>query len=817
MKTTVKTWHWHVIAIAFFLALTSIYFSPVVFDGKGLPQGDITSGLGWGKDARDYHQQTGEYSFWSNAMFGGMPGNYTGGMPATFNIFSYISKVFILNLPGLHLGLVFIYMFGFYIFLLSIGCKPWMGIVGAVAYAFASYNLIIIDAGHVSKGLAMATMAPVLGGVILTYRGKYLWGALTTLIFTGINIVYNHQQISYYLLLTIAVLAIVYFVYAVKEHTLKRFFTASLILVAAAGIAALPALGRLIPTMDYTKESMRGGAVLQSKSNDTDAPKNHSGLNIDYAFQWSYGKIETFTLLIPNFYGASSHYNLGTKSKTYEALKGTGQGAQFVRYAPTYWGDQPFTSGPVYAGAIICFLFILGLYLVNEKEKWWLLIATMLSVFLSWGRNFPLLNDVLFYHLPFYNKFRTPSMSLVIANVTMVIMAILALRAIVEQRSQKGFLAAFKRPFLVSLGVTGGLCLLFIVFGGAFDFACDEDMRYPDWLVTALQADRHSMLTSDAFRSLFFILAAAGLIWLFVKNKLKLSYLAVGLGALILIDMWVVDKRFLNNNSFVPQKQVKAITPTEVDLQILQDKDPDYRVMNLASNTFNESRTSYFHKTIGGYSPAKLRRYQDIIDYHLSGKDMNMNVINMLNTRYFIVPNKEGGQHVQRNPDAMGNCWFVDTLRWVDNPNEEIVALRNFDPTAVAIIDTVWRTKLPADLPQFTSKSDAAIALTDYKPGNLHYQSNNTQQQLAVFSEVFYKTWNAYIDGQPVPLVRVNYILRALAVPAGEHRIEFKCVDELALKSVALSKWGSIFVAIVLAGLIGLLVVQNKKKKQAVI
>jgi hypothetical protein len=661
----------------------------------------------------------------------------------------------------------------------------------------------------------MATVAPILGGIMLAYRGNYLWGALITLIFTGINVVWSHQQISYYLALTIIVLAVVYFVFAIREKWLKRFWIASAILALSAGISVLPALGNLIPTMDYTKDSMRGGAVLQNPAAtvEEDAPQNTSGLNIGYAFQWSYGKMESFTLLIPNFYGASSHYNLGTKSNTYEALRTSGQGAQFVRYAPTYWGDQPFTSGPVYAGAIICFLFILGLYMVPEKEKWWLLIATMLSVFMSWGRNFPILNEFLFYHLPMYNKFRTPSMSLVIANITMAIMATLTLKALVEQSREKGFAKAFKRPFIVSLCATGGLCLLFMIFGSAFDFSAEEDARFPDWLVAALQDDRHSMLVSDALRSLFFIAAAAGLIWLWVKNKVKLTYFALGIGTLILVDLWAVDKRFLNDNSFISKKQAKAITPTESDKQILQDKDPNYRVLNLASNTFNESHTSYFHKTIGGYSPAKLRRYQDIIDYYLSGKDLNMTIINMLNTRYFILPDKNApsGERVQRNPDAMGNCWFVDSLLWVNNPNEEIAALANFNPAATAVIDTVWRSMLPSDLPQATPHSTDMITMTDCIPGTLHYQSNASQTKLAVLSEVYYKTWKAYVDGQEVPLIRVNYILRALAVPAGQHTIELKCVDTLALRWASFSKWGSATVIVILLGLMGGLVWQRRK------
>jgi hypothetical protein len=817
MKIKFKTWHWHVIAVVFFVALSAIYFSPAFFDNKDLQQGDITSGLGMGKDAHDHYKKTGDYSYWSNAMFSGMPGNYTGGMPPTVNIFGYVNKVFTANMSGYTYRLLFMYLLGFYIFLLSVGCKSWLSIIGAVAYAFATYNLLIIDAGHASKCYAMAAFAPVLGGIILTYRGKYLAGALITLIFTGLNVAYNHQQISFYLVLTIIVLAVVYFIFALREKRLKQFFIASGILAASAGLAVLPALGGLIPTMDYAQETMRGGAVLKDKTDDAaEHAKKKGGLDIDYAYAWSYGKMESFTLLVPNLYGASSHYDIGTNSKTYEALRQSGQGAQFVRYAPMYWGDQPFTSGPVYAGAIICFLFILGLYLVPEREKWWLLIATMLAVFMSWGRHFPLLNEFLFYHLPLYNKFRTPSMSLIIANVTMVIMSMLTIKSLLEGSKEKGFLKAFKRPFLVSLGATGGVCLLFIVFGRAFDFSAQEDLRRPDWLVSALQEDRHSMLVKDSLRSLVFIAMGAALIWWWAKNKIKLTYFAVGMGALILIDLWQVDKRFLNNNSFVPKKTAKTITPTDVDKQILQDKHPNYRVLNFASSTFNESQTSYFHKSVGGYSPAKLRRYQDIIDHFLSGKNLNMEVINMLNTRYFILPDKNSGSgRVQHNPDAMGNCWFVDSIRWVNNPNEEIESLATFNPRRAAIVDTAWKSALPLDLPQYVGGDKDIITMDSCVPGYLRYTSSSAAPvRLAVFSEVYYKTWKAYIDGQEAPLVRVNYILRAVPIPQGNHIVELRCKDELALRWAGFSKWGSLFIGVALAGMLGGVVWQQRKKRE---
>jgi len=793
----------HLLAILIFTGLTVFYFSPIMFGNKDLVQGDVTSSLGWGNDLRQYHEKTGEYAFWSNAMFGGMPANYAY-MPKTNNIFDHFTKIIMLNLPPLHVGVVFLYLLGFYIFLISIGCNPWLGIIGSIAYSLASYNLIIIDAGHVNKGLVMATMAPIIGGIILCYRRKYLWGCIITLFFTGLNVLWNHQQISYYLLLIILVLVIVYFIYAIKEHTLKDFFKSSIILVIVAVFAVLPASDRLVPTADYSKETMRGGSVLKQNAK---GEKETSGLEIDYAYAWSYGRAETMTLLIPNFYGASSSYNIGRESKCYDALRQTGQAEQFCKQAPMYWGDQPGTSGPVYAGAIICLLFILGLLIVKGPERWWILIATIISIVLSWGRNFMVVNEFLFDYLPLYNKFRTPSMSLVMAGVTMATLAILALKELLNKKDKTSLI----RPLFISTGITGGLCLLFALFGkGLFSFSGIADSNYPEWLITALQADRKDMMTSDAWRSFIYIILASGLILLYLKTKIKMPYLIGCLGILILVDLWSVDKRFLNDDNFVPKRTAKEIAPTQDDLIILQDKDPDYRVLNLATNTFNEARTSYFHKSIGGYSPAKLRRYQDIIDYHLSSKGINMNVLNMLNTRYVILPSDQATK-VQKNPDALGNAWFVDSIRWVNSPDEEIIALNKFNPAKVAIIDNVWQDKIDAGK---IHKGDTAsfIRLTEYTPGKLTYNYEADDTKLAVFSEVYYKTWRAFVDGKEVAPIRVNYILRGLEVPAGKHKIEFQCEDKLFAKYAAISLYSSIFVGIVFIILIIALVYQSKKK-----
>ena len=803
----------HLAATVLFLGLTMIYFYPVITEDKDLLQPDLNHSVGWGKDLKDYTEKTGDHAFWSNSMFSGMPANYTNAMAPFPNIFNHIAGIFGLRLSIMHLGVLFTYLLGFYIFLIAIGCKPLLSIVGAIAYAFASYNIISIEVGHVNKGLVMATMAPIIGGIILCYRKKLLWGSLVTLLFTGINVVHNHTQVSYYSLLVILIVAIVYLIYAIKEKTLKDYFKSSIVLLFTAVLAIAPNSGRLITNADYVKDTMRGGSVLQNNADDT---KAGSGLDIDYAFGWSYGKGETMTLLIPNFYGGSSQYNLGENSEYYKLFKKAGYSDQIAAQASqrvaTFWGDKSYTAGPVYVGAIVCLLFILGLIIVKGPEKWWLLCATILSLILAWGRNFELVNNFLFYHLPLYNKFRTPEMALVIAEVTMAALGILALKEILDN---KGDLKNYLKPVYISAGITGGLCLIYALFGSilmSFSGVVDEYAFGSAEELAAVVSDRKSMLASDSWRSFIFIALAAGALWYYINNKIKTQYIIAILGVLIFIDLWTVDKRFLNYDNFVPKQTKRAIVPTEADQLILQDKDPNYRVFKLAGDAFSESGTSYFHKSIGGYSPVKLQRYQDIIDHHIIG-DINMNVLNMLNTKYVIV-NQQGRQVVQINPEASGNVWFVNELKWVDSPDEEIAALKDFNPTQTAFIDKEWQSALKnRESLQHEKDSTAFIQMTNYaNPGHIFYESNSTMPHLAVFSEVFYKTWRAYIDGQEVPVIRVNYILRGLEVPAGNHKIEFKCMDELYLKSNKIAMVSSIITGIFLIGLLGCLLKKTLMK-----
>ena len=842
-----KNFNWknivpHVAAVLTFLLLTLVYFSPVL-EGKDIKQDDAIGSMGWGKDARDYHEESGEYSYWSNAMFSGMPCNYTFS-PQPDNVFKPIGEVVTLNIFGAsyrHIGCIFLTFIGCYILLLALGCRPWLSIAGSIAYTLGSYNFIIIDAGHMNKSLVIATMAPLIGGIILCYRRKLLIGALVTLVFAGLNIYWSHQQVSYYVLLTAIIMAIVYFIYAWRGKWLKYYFKATAVLAVVAILAAAPAVGILLPTSDYAKSSMRGGSELDVKDGE-----KSTGLDTEYAFAWSYGKAESLTLLVPNLYGSESASNVGTDSELYKAYRDimirgyadmvleqnpgasereavryiTGNreimreinadAANFVRYAPTYWGEQPGTSGPVYAGAIVCFLFVLGLIIVRGANKWWLLGATLFSLILAWGSNMPGINNFLFEYMPLYNKFRAPSMALVITTLTMSALAILAVKRFIEDAKND---IKLSKALYIALGITGGITLLLAVVPDAFfNFTSTADTRFaqiPE-LLDAMIQQRRAMLVSDAWRSFAFIAATAALMWAYTRYNLKQTLFIAVLGVLFLVDMWPVCKRFVNDDKFMPKKETTAIRETAADKEVrrMAGADPHYRVFNLTdpNGPFNEAFTSYKHNSIGGYSPAKLARYQDIIERYLS--KFNMNVISMLNTRFFITPDG-----VEENHEAFGNCWLVNNLAWVENVKEEIAAIENVDKET-AYIDKAWLKNI--DSPeQYNNAAPGIITMTEYRnPGNIIYRSNSAAPKLAVFSEVYYKTWKAYIDGEEVTPVRANYVLRALPIPAGEHTIEFKCVDELMIKSHNWSTYMSILIGIAILALAGFGIYRKVKKEK---
>ena len=839
----------HVIAVSVFLLLTLVYFQPVL-EGKDIRQADAVGSMGWGKDAKDYHEKSGEYSYWSNSMFSGMPCNYTYA-PQPANVFKPLSRIVTLNVFGAssrHIGCIFATFIGCYLLFLALGCKPWLSIAGSIVYTLGSYNFIIIAAGHMNKSLVIATLAPIVGGIVLCYRRKLVIGALLTLLFAGLNIFWSHQQVTYYMLLTALIMAVVYLVYAWREKWLPYYFKATGVLAVVALMAVAPAVGILMPTNDYAKDSMRGGSELSAADGE-----KADGLDVDYAFSWSYGKMETMTLLIPDFYGGSSHYDIGTDSKSFSAYRKMmmdnyagmvmqqnpdvsqeeamryiysnreiraqidAEAKRFAKAAPTYWGDQPFTEGPVYAGAVVCFLFVLGLFILKGAEKWWLLAATVFSLILAWGRNLPGINNFLFEYMPLYNKFRTPSMSLVITTLTMSAMAVLAVKQFVEtvKGNNEEALKALRKSLFTSFAIVGGIVLLFVLAGGAllsFTSPSDVSVAQIPELYDALIADRKALLTSDALRSLGFIAATALLMAIYLRGKLKKTLFVAVLGIIFLVDMWPVSWRFLSHDDFIAKKKTTAIQVTDADRQIkaLAGNDPHYRVFNLTANPFNEAFTSYKHNSIGGYSPAKLSRYQDIIDHYLS--KMNWNVISMLNTRFIITEDGVVENSADFGlPGAFGNCWFVDEINWINGAKEEIAAIAEVDKHT-AHIDNAWKESVP-DAGQYNNNAAGEIMLAEYRnPGNIVYVSRCAEPKMAVFSEVYYKTWKAYIDGQEVKPLRANYVLRALPVPAGEHTIEFKCYDEVMAKSHRLSLYFSIIVGVAIVALLGVFLYRGMKK-----
>jgi len=792
------------IAIVVFVVITLAYFSPLL-EGKKLKQSDITQWKGMSKEIADFRESTGEEALWTNSMFGGMPA-YQISVEYKGNALRHLDRLMQLYLPQ-PAGMVFLYMIGFFILLLVLKVDKWLAIAGAIAFAFSSYLFIIFEAGHNSKAHAIGYMAPVLAGIILTYRGRYLAGGIMAAIFLSLELLTNHLQITYYLMMTAGVYVIAELVSSIKEKQFSRFGKATGVLVLASILAVATNITSIWATYEYGKETIRGKTELTTeKSNRT------SGLDKDYATGWSYGKLETFTMLIPNFNGGSSQGALTESSNTYKALQNNNidnnQAKNAIKAMPLYWGSQPGVAGPVYIGSIIMFLFVFALFVADNRYKWWLLAATLLSILLAWGKNFPDFTDFFLNYVPGYNKFRAVSMTLVIAELCIPLLAILGL--------QKAFSAGMDKKKLIkhlyySVGIVGGISLFFALAGSSiFDFISPSDEQYksyyPDWLIAAIQLDRASLLSADAFRSLVFILLAGAAIWAVLNNVIKNPvYFYSILALLIIIDMWTVNRRYLNDESFV-RKSVAAVPfqPTTTDQLIMKDKDPNFRVFNqTVGNPFSDASTSYFHKSLGGYHGAKLRRYQELIENHLAKG--NMNVYNMLNTKYFIVSDKNGGApQMQINMQALGNAWFVNDARVVNNADEEINALTDFIPGETAIYDKRFEDQVKGHL--ITKDTLASISLTEYKPNHLTYKSQASREQLAVFSEIYYdKGWNAYIDGKQSPYFRANYVLRAMIVPAGNHTIEFKFEPKVYSTGEKISYASSILLVLLALGSLGLM------------
>jgi len=767
---------------------------------------------GMSQEIREFEEQTGEETLWTNSMFGGMPA-YLIYMINHGNIFKHLHRVLNLNYAK-PANYVFLSLIGFFIALIIFGVNPWLCIAGAIAYAFSTYFFIIIEVGHSTKAIALGYMPPIIAGIYIAYNRKLLLGAVITGIFLTLQIFVNHLQITYYTLLLVLIYLIFRFITSVQEKKLIEYIRTSCVLAFVALLAVGCNFTSIYLTYDYGKDSMRGKSELTFNEE-----VKTSGLDKDYAMAWSYDIDETLTLLIPNFKGGASGGPLGKNSAMYDLLSrnmGAAQAKDAIKQMPLYWGTQPFTEGPVYVGAIVFFLFILGLFLVEGRVKWWLLTATVFSILLAWGHNFRFLSELFLDYFPGYNKFRTVSMILVIAEFTMPLLAILALKKIIEEGvSRERFLSILKWVF----GIVGGITLIFALFPGMFfDFTSDKDAgyfeQYGEVFMNAIIRDRQSLFSNDAFRSLAFIILISGVLLAYLYKKINKNLAYVLVVALILVDMWPVNKRYLNNDHFVSKRVEKTpFTPTQADNMILQDKDPDFRVFNLTARLDQDSRTSYFHKSLGGYHGAKMKRYQEMIDFHIGKR--NMSVINMLNTKYFIIPTKEQGPVAQRNPGALGNAWFVEEYRIVANADSEITAMNDFKPGNEAIVDKRFENHLKG----FSFKKDtlADIKLLDYKPNHLVYESNTSSEQLAVFSEVYYndnKGWKAYVDGKQMPHFRVNYILRAMRVPAGKHKIEFRFEPKMYSVGNTISLASSVILLLLLGCAVYMEVKKNKSSEE---
>ena len=748
----------HLIVMLLFVGISFAYFSPVL-EGKRLDMPDIKNWKGMSKEVVDFRETTGEEALWTNSMFSGMPA-YQISTKYKANLIQYIDKALMLGLPR-PANMLFLYLLGFYILLLSLKVDYRLAVVGAIAFAFSSYFFIIIQAGHMTKAHAIAYMPMVVAAVLYTYRGKMFLGGVLTALTVALQLYCNHLQITYYLILMLLLIGIVQLVKDIKAKNLVDFAKRSGILLFAGLLASGTSLTRLSTTMEYGKDSTRG------KSELTDNLDNKtSGLDKDYATSWSYGVAETFTLLIPNFHGGASQGALTTDSETYQAIKRAPNAKQLIKQLPLYWGAQPFTSGPTYAGSIVIFLFVLGLLFVKAEMRIWLLLATILSIMLAWGKNFMPLTDLFSDYFPGYNKFRAVSMILVIAEFTLPLLGFVALNKFLTTDKSEN---EKKKPLQLAFYIVGGLTILFALMPSLFfDFVGgqDENLEKNGWPINALQSDREGLLSADAWRSFIFIALTFGALWMFLKNKLKSKYVILIVGVLVMADMWTVNKRYLNDDHFVRKSKVeRPYQATSADQQILRDTDPNFRVYNQSVSTFNDASTSYFHKSIGGYHGAKLKRYQELIENHIAKG--NRAVLNMLNTKYFITPKGQA----QQNPAAMGNAWFVNTVNIVANADAEIAALNGFNPATTAIVDTRFSEQIINDL----DNTNASIFLTEYKPNYLKYNSNSTIDGIAIFSEIYYdKGWNAYVDGELSPHFRANYVLRGMQIPKGNHSIEFK-------------------------------------------
>ena len=790
----------YVAAIVIFAALSCIYCAPV-FQGKELFAGDNVKYQEAVHEAVKYRQETGNYTWWTGSMFSGMPSYQIGGGHYKSND---LMKPLIKLLHPSHnnrLPLVLmLYFCCFFVLLRSIGIDRWLSIVGALATGFSSYFYIIEPAGHHTKAWSIALMAVVVAGFLFIYRKKYGLGVSLTLIFTAMGFS-PHPQMAYYEFMLIGVLFVAELFIHIKEKRYKDLIIATALFAGSALIGMGTGSSNVFANREYVKETMRGGHS-DLAADDADAPK---GLSLEYATAWSYGIDESLTFMIPGYMGNATGYDVGTDSELYRQLTAKGvsknDARQFCQSAPTYWGEQPFTSGPVYAGAAVCFLFLLGLLLVKGPYKWAILVATFFSFALSWGKNWMWLTEFFYNWFPMYSKFRSVSSILIVAEITVPLLGFMAVKQIMDGKVERREL---NRSIYISAGITGGICLLLALFGGSmFSFVSSNDAsiqaQLPDWVFSAIVDERASILRSDSFRSFLFIAVAAGVVWLFANDKIKKQWMIAALGVIIVADMWPVDKRFFNDSNFVSPKQFKnQFTTLPYEKAIMADTDPHFRVLNLAANTFNDARTSYNFKSLGGYSAAKLRRYQDIIDVYLS--NVNLSVVSMLNAKYIITQGEDGRETPMRNPGALGNAWYASSLSLASTPNDECSALGKVDLSSTIVVGDDFKQYVSGFKP---AAEGSSIRLTSYAPDVLTYQSQSTADGTVVFSEIYYPYgWKAYIDGKPAEIFRANYLLRAMNIPAGQHDIRMEFRPDSVRKGNTIA---TIFIVIMYAVIVGLI------------
>lgn len=764
---------------------------------------DVQQASASAREIREIAQQTGEKPLWTDALFSGMPGYMIDFHYPYILVYKVVTGA--VNLLPNTASIIFVVMLSMYILLVVLGCNAWLGALGAAAYGLGTFGIVSLEAGHVSKLFALGYGAGLLAGVILALRGRYWIGAALTGLFLCMEFGANHIQITYYLFMTIGLYVLIEGITLIKAGK-GRQLGLGLATLAVAGALAAGSFGkRLLVLNQYTKETIRGKSELTAKTTNPDGrtPSSESkgGLDKDYAFTYSYGKAETFTLLIPSAYGGGSAGGLTTDSEFYKAMTSRGVDPASAKQmaelgAPTYWGDQPILGGPAYAGAALLFLFVLSMFVIRGPIRWWLLSSAVLMIMLAWGKNLLFFNELLFDYLPYLNKFRAMTMAFCLAQLFLAAGAALGIQTIVKEKLS---LAQLRQPLVISLALTAGVALVMAVAAGAFfSFQKPNDIdilsRYfgeaaKDFQI-ALISDRQSMLRSDAFRSVILILLAAGTLWLFLTNKIKSAVFYPLLFAIVVFDLFSVDKRFLNNADFVPKSQVATVfEPTAADQQILQDKSLGYRVMDQTESFMESNRASYFHRSIGGYNTTRLRRYNELITYALQPNFMN--ILSMLNAKYVIRPGESDPNNPQQapagpialpNPSVLGAAWFVKTVQQVNNADEEMAVMKSMNPRDSAVVDKRFATEL-GNLPPVVDHTGSTIELTSYRPDKLVYQANAARDGLVVFSEVYYRgneDWQAFIDGKPAPHLRANYTLRAMRVPAGKHTIEFRFDPPLA-------------------------------------